>query len=115
MKSTEFLHTSNPGSSTHTYPTRLVNALMALTLIIQAPLQVLCQIDATDGQPSFDLGEVASQSEAQMAQILHSMSAHLNALDKQFHAENNDAVLEGVLEVCHALPSHIFVVNACQE
>ena len=66
-------------------------------------LQVLCHIDKTDGSPSFDLNEVASQNEAQMAAVLRSVSGHLNSLDKQFHAEEADAAFGKVLQVSHAI------------
>ncbi len=62
-------------------------------------MQVLCQVDAADGSPSFDLKEVASQNEAQMANILQTVSAHLNSLDKQFHAQKDDAAFGEVLQV----------------
>ena len=56
-------------------------------------------MDAADGSPSFDLKEVASQNEAQMANILQTVSAHLNSLDKQFHAQKDDAAFGEVLQV----------------
>ena len=62
-------------------------------------LQVLCQVDATDGNPAFDLNEVASRSEVQMTAVLQTVSAHLNSLDKQFHAEMADAGFGELLQV----------------
>lgn len=70
-------------------------------------LQVLCKVDAADGHPSFDLDEVAGQSEAQMATILHSMSTHLNDLDKSFHADNHDAAFRDILKVTDCCPASI--------
>ena len=69
--------------------------------------QVLCKIDAADGHPNFDLDKVAGQSEAQMATILHSVSAHLNDLDRSFHAENHDAAFRDILKVTHCCPASI--------
>ena len=61
--------------------------------------QVLCQVDTADGNPSFDLVEVASQNQAQMTSILQTVFAHLTHLDKQFQAEKQDAALGAVLKV----------------
>lgn len=72
-------------------------------------LQVLCHVDATDGSPSFDLNEVASQNEEQMAAVLQSVSTHLNSLDKQLHAEEADAAFGEVLQVRHAMPSRFIM------
>lgn len=67
--------------------------------------QVLCQVDTADGNPSFDLVEVARQNQEQMTTILQTVSAHLNNLDKQFHAEKQDAALGAVLKVATSTPS----------
>ena len=72
-------------------------------------IQVLCQVDAADGSPSFDLKEVASQNEAQMANILQTVSAHLNSLDRQFHAQKDDAAFGEVLQVIIVLLCLILV------
>lgn len=66
---------------------------------------MLCQVDCTDGSPSFDLNEVASQNEADMAAVLQTVSMHLNSLDKQFQAEKTDAAFAEVLQVTHTSPS----------
>lgn len=76
-------------------------------IVCPSLMQVLCKIDAADGLPSFDMDEVAGQSEAQMATILHSVSAHLNELDRSFHAENHDAAFHDILKVMHCCPAGI--------
>lgn len=69
-------------------------------------LQVLRQVDAADGSPSFDLNKVASQNEAQVAAVLQTVSAHLNSLDRQFHAERVDTTVEEIFQVllAHSTP-----------
>jgi hypothetical protein len=66
--------------------------------------QVLCRVDTADGNHSFDLVEVASQSQAQMTSILQTVSERLNHLDKQLKAEEQDAALGAVLKVAPSIP-----------